>query len=85
MAKFQSGSANESNETELDANPQVNEFIQFFPIKLFCISLASEIAQVISKSWRSPFQLSLTEHISITNPLNIYISPSTLGWNNFLG
>ena len=50
MAKFQSGSANESNETELDANPQVNELIQFFPIKLFCISLASEIAQVISKS-----------------------------------
>ena len=30
MAKFQSGSANESNETELDANPQVNEFIQLF-------------------------------------------------------
>ena len=50
MAKFQSGSANESNETELDANPQVNEFIQFLPITLFCISLASEIAQVISKS-----------------------------------
>ena len=42
MAKFQSGSANESNENELDANPQVNEFIQFFPIKLFCISLASK-------------------------------------------
>ena len=50
VAKFQSGSANESNETELDANPQVNECIQFLPIKLFCISLASEIAQVISKS-----------------------------------
>ena len=34
MAKFQSGSANESNETDLDANPQVNEFIQFFSIKV---------------------------------------------------